>query len=104
MTFSSTLPTRRSEILYKARKTLEDKFELDDENTLAVRKIVHEIVSELSMIGGFCDKWSKQYIERINDTVATMTSVKIYYPFALMLEILGCNGEQHNRRLYKDTT
>lgn len=51
-----------------------------------MRKIVHEIVSELSMIGGFCDNWSKQYIERINQTVAAMTSIKIYYPFALALE------------------
>jgi hypothetical protein len=75
-----------SEILYNARKGLSEKFELDDQNTLAVRKIVHEIVSEISMIGGFCDNWSKEHIGRINQAVADMTSIKIYYPFALQLE------------------
>lgn len=77
---------RLSEILHNARKTLLKEDKLDDENTLAIRKIVHEIISEISMIGGFCDKWSRDYIERITLAVSYMTSVEIYYVFALELE------------------
>jgi hypothetical protein len=77
---------RLSEIIHNARKTLLKESELDDESTLAVRKVVHEIVSEISSIGGFCDKWTRDYIVRLDQAVAYMTSVRIYYPFALQLE------------------
>lgn len=65
---------RLSDILYKFRKENPKDFELTDEYSLEVRKVVHEIVSELSMIGGFCDSWSRDYIDKTVTIVAGFTS------------------------------
>jgi hypothetical protein len=77
---------RLSEVLYKARKAISKDFKLDDESALAIKKILHEIVSELSIIGGFCDNWTKKYIDTTVNIIGHRTATGISYPVALLLE------------------
>jgi len=76
---------RLSNILLKVRKR--GDFVLNERDSLAIRKILHEIVSELSMIGGYCDSWTKEYIDNTVNLIGRRTSLtKISYLDALMLE------------------
>jgi len=75
---------RLSDILFKAR--VSKNLELSEKNSLAVRKILHEIVSELSMIGGYCDKTTKNYIDTTVNLIGSRTSTEITYAFVLMLD------------------
>jgi len=78
---------RLSDVLYEARKRLSKNFELPEESSLAVRKIIHEILSELSIIGGFCDDWTKDYIDKTANIIAGIASQRIHYWDALVLEL-----------------
>lgn len=60
---------RLSDVIHKAKIRLSKNYELSDKSALTIRKIIHEIVSELSIIGGFCDKWTKGYIDRTANIV-----------------------------------
>jgi len=78
---------RLSEILFKARKRLSKDLQLNEKDSLAVRKILHEIVSELSMIGGYCDSRTQRYIDETANIIGIQTSVtRIRYPNTLMLD------------------
>ena len=76
---------RLSDLLFKARVSKHS--ELSEEDSLAVRKILHEIVSELSMIGGYCDRWTRHYIEQTANIVGIETSSRIRYINALVLDL-----------------
>src|SRR3990170_7267191 len=69
-----TATDRLSDILYDFRKEHSEEFDLNEETSLEVRKILHEIVSEVSMIGGFCDGWTRDYINKTVNIVGNMTS------------------------------
>lgn len=75
---------RLSDILFKAR--VSKNLELSEKDSLAVRKILHEIVSELSMIGGYCDKWTRNYIDETAILIGQQTSTRIRYMNALLLD------------------
>jgi hypothetical protein len=77
---------RLSDVIYKAKKELSKNLELSDENALAIRKIIHEIVSELSIIGGFCDSWTREYIDRTANIVGASVATKVHYVDVFMLE------------------
>jgi len=78
---------RLSDTLFKKRK-LENSLLLSEEATLEVRKILHEIVSELSMIGGFCDKWTRNYIDSTVRILGITTSIsRINYGNVLQIEL-----------------
>lgn len=76
---------RLSDVLYKARVSKD--LELSEEDSLTVRKILHEITSELSMIGGYCDGWTKRYIDKTVAIVGDTTSTKLRYLDALLLDL-----------------
>jgi hypothetical protein len=77
---------RLSDTLFKNRK-LNNRLNLSEEATLEVRKILHEIVSELSMIGGFCDKWTQNYLDStINILGITTAKSRINYVDVLQIE------------------
>lgn len=75
---------RLSDILFKAR--VSKSLKLSREDALAVRKILHEIVSELSMIGGYCDKATRSYIDATVNLIGMRTSTDVNYAFVLMLD------------------
>jgi hypothetical protein len=77
---------RLSDVLYDARKKLSKNLELPQESALTVRKIIHEIVSELSIIGGFCDNWTKNYINETANLIGARIASKVQYFDALLLE------------------
>jgi len=78
---------RLSDVLYEGRKQLGSHLELGQEYSLTIRKIIHEIVSELSIIGGFCDNWTKRYIQETTLIIGAMViPTRISYVHALMLE------------------
>ena len=77
---------RLSDILYEGRKHLDSKLQLNEERSLAIRKIAHELFSELSMIGGFCDGWTQRYIKETAHTIGAMVATKVKYTDALLLE------------------
>jgi hypothetical protein len=77
---------RLSDILYEGRKHLGNNLRLGEERSLAIRKIVHEIVSELSIIGGFCDGWTQRYIKETAHVIGAMIATEPHYADALMLE------------------
>lgn len=76
---------RLSEILYKARVSKDSK--LSERDALKVRKILHEIVSELSLIGGYCDRWTRNYIDETVRLIGAMTSTPITYLIVLTLDL-----------------
>src|SRR4030066_1274681 len=65
---------RLSDILYKFRKEHPSEFDLNEETSVEVRKVLHEIISEVSKIGGFCDSWTRDYIDKTVRIVGDMTS------------------------------
>lgn len=75
---------RLSDILYRAR--VSKNLELNEKDSLAVRKTLHEIVSELSMIGGYCDGWTKNYIDKTVVVVGRQASLGISYAQAVLLD------------------
>jgi hypothetical protein len=77
---------RLSDTLFRYRDQFEKKWELDEKASLEVRKILHEIVSELSMIGGFCDGWTKNYINDTVNIIGHAISTGVSYADALLLE------------------
>lgn len=76
---------RLSDLLYKARVSKE--LELSEKDSLKARKILHEIISELSMIGGYCDKWTRNYIGETVRLIGAHTSVKLSYTTVLTLDL-----------------
>lgn len=76
---------RLSDVLYKARVSRERK--LSEEDSLAVRKILHEIVSELSIIGGYCDNWTKSYIDETVRLMSAVTSRRLYFEDVIALDL-----------------
>jgi tetrahydromethanopterin S-methyltransferase subunit G len=78
---------RLSDLLYQARKSLGNNLKLDEENSLAVRKIIHEIVSELSIIGGFCDNWTRDYIDKTATLIGAEVAIGVDYGAILGLEL-----------------
>ena len=54
-----------SESLQKLREPTSKKMSLDYETALFVKKSVHQVVSDLSIIGGFCGGTEKDYINRM---------------------------------------
>jgi hypothetical protein len=79
---------RLSEILYKYRKKCTTDLNLSHEESLEIRKILHEITSEVSMIGGFCDSWTRNYITKTVNIVSKISSrSKISYFDCYALEL-----------------
>ena len=76
-------------------QTLEDskvdnELELKKNSIVEIRKIIHEIISELSIIGGFCDGWSRNYVSRISSAVAeTVSQCELMIWDALILELFA---------------
>lgn len=75
---------RLSGILFKVR--VSKSLELSEEDSLAIRKILHEIVSELSMIGGYCDNWTREYIDRTVTIIGGQASSRTRYIDAFLLD------------------
>jgi hypothetical protein len=82
---------RLSDILYEGRKHMGNNLRLGEERSLAIRKIIHEIFSELSIIGGFCDSWTQRYIQQTAHGVGTIIAKQLNYADALMLEYWAVN-------------
>lgn len=80
-----------SEVLCKAKSKpkVKETWKLDDESSLQVRKIAHELVEEISIIGGFCDGWTKNYIKRISPIIAGITAWNIDVLSVSILELFG---------------
>ena len=78
---------RLSCILHEAKKKLSKDLELPEESILETRKIIHEILSELSIIGGFCDKWTRDYIERMTNIIGGLVMTRLHYLDAAILEL-----------------
>ena len=86
---------RLSDTLYKFRKEHPTEFDLDEENSLEVRKIIHQIISEVSMIGGFCDSWTKNYITKTVNIIGAFTSksrISIFNSFFLEFWAMRLNA------------
>lgn len=83
---------RLSEILYRAR--VSKNLQLKEKDSLAVRKTLHEIVSELSMIGGYCDGWTRNYINKTVSLIGEQVSTQITYIDAVLLDLwlMKANG------------
>jgi len=79
-----------SEIIYKAKSKLpRNAWKLDEESALAVRKTTHEIVEEISIIGGFCDGWTRNYIAKTTPIIAEITAFDISVLEVQTLELFG---------------
>lgn len=76
---------RLSDLLYKFR--VSKSLRLNEKDSLKVRKILHEIVSELSMIGGYCDKWTRNYINETVRLIGASTSTRVTYAQAVILDL-----------------
>jgi len=76
---------RLSEILYRAR--VSKNLQLKEKDSLAVRKTLHEIVSELSMIGGYCDGWTRNYINKTVSLIGEQVSTRVTYLDAVLLDL-----------------
>jgi len=55
------------------------------------------------MIGGHCDSWTQEYINRIVNLMGQRSSIKITYAQALLLDWWGDENQRHNRRFYQDS-
>lgn len=77
---------RLSDVLHEAKKRTGKNLELDDESSLAIRKTIHEMVSELSIIGGFCDDWTRQYIDQTANIIGGIASTRVSYADALIID------------------
>lgn len=75
---------RLSEMLYRVRVS---GSKLNEKDSLSVRRILHEIVSELSMIGGYCDKWTRNYIDRTVSLIGKQAFTGIDYVDAVLLDL-----------------
>lgn len=75
---------RLSEMLYRVRVS---RSKLNEKDSLSVRRILHEIVSELSMIGGYCDKWTRNYIDRTVSLIGKQAFTGIDYVDAVLLDL-----------------
>lgn len=64
---------RLSDCFYKFRKAHPTDYNLTEEESLEIRKIIHAIISEVSMIGGFCDDWTRDYINKTVNIVSAYT-------------------------------
>jgi hypothetical protein len=62
---------------------------LDEETSLQIRKIVHEIMEEISIIGGFCDGSTQDYIHKISLIVAGKTAFDITILDFCILELFA---------------
>jgi len=49
-------------------------FRLDEQSALAVRQKIHQIISSLSVIAGFCDKSAQDHILRIESVARNITA------------------------------
>ena len=49
-------------------------YKLDEQSSVAVREKLHEIVSSLSIIAGFCDKVAQDYALRISKVATEITA------------------------------
>lgn len=79
-----------SEIIYKAKSNMpKNTWNLDEENALAIRKVIHEIVEEISIIGGFCDGWTRNYIAKTTPIIAGITAFDISVLDVHTLELFG---------------
>ena len=77
-----------SEIIYKAKSKMpKNAWKLDEQSSLAIRKIIHEIVEEIAIIGGFCDGWTRKYIARVTPAVAGITTSDITLLDVQILEL-----------------
>jgi hypothetical protein len=67
---------RLSQTLSEARlkKETQKSWELDEKTALRVREIIHEIMEEISIIGGFCDGWTKDYIRKTSPIIAGISA------------------------------
>lgn len=86
---------RLSETLYEFRKQFPKEFDLNEEFSLKVRKILHEIVSQVSNIGGFCDGWTRGYIDKTVTIIGTFTSkrkISVFYSMTLELWAMRINA------------
>jgi len=65
-----------SQTLSKTKSKLKasGKWELDEKSALRIREIIHEIMEEISIIGGFCDNWTQNYIRKIAPIIAGITA------------------------------
>ena len=56
-------------------KEIEDPYyKLDEQSSIAVREKLHKIVSSVSIIAGFCDKNTKDYVMRISKVAAEISA------------------------------
>jgi hypothetical protein len=58
----------------KSKLKASGKWELDEKSALRIREIIHEIMEEISIIGGFCDSWTQNYIRQIAPIIAGITA------------------------------
>lgn len=77
---------RLSDTLYKFRKEHPNEFELNEEYSNEIRKILHEIISQVSMIGGFCDDQTRDYINKMVNIVGSITEQRISKLNSILLE------------------
>ncbi len=59
-----------SEVITRARD--ENKRKLNTEDALLVRRMVHGTLNHLSTIGGFCDRASQDYVDRLADLTSSI--------------------------------
>src|SRR5208283_5597502 len=64
---------RLSDSFCKFRKAHPNDLDLTEEESVEIRKIIHSIISEVSMIGGFCDSWTRNYIAKTVNIVSAYT-------------------------------
>lgn len=86
---------RLSETLYTFHKQYPKDIELNEEFSLEVRKILHEIVAEVSMIGGFCDNWTRDYLDKTVNIMAGIIApreISYFNSFAIELWAMRVNA------------
>jgi hypothetical protein len=62
---------------------------VDEKTALRIREIAHEIIEEISIIGGFCDGWTRNYIDKITPFIAGITAFQITTFEFHMLELFA---------------
>lgn len=80
---SRTLSEARSKV--KAEKG----WKLDEKTALQIREILHEMMEQISIIGGFCDGWTQNYIRRISPFIAGISAFDIHIFDFHTLELFG---------------
>lgn len=79
-----------SESLQRLRESTSEKEALEHKTTLFIKKSVDQVISNLSIIGGFCGRGERDYISRMADMAGDIAVIPDYMSFLAPFIELWC--------------